>query len=192
MNIRIRQQHYYRMCDGYSQTNLVNIPQRVPLLIADVSAAPSYELTEDGFLLLPLVKEIRPFSWNALENRKLKPIDELSETAIQALGDYGYRRFQEFRDAYGEGWDFGRGKPLSHYAIALLDFFLAQFSNFATEPSLFLTTDGHLQLIWEDRDSHEIIIEFSYKGFMYYLEKSDEEGEVSIETVDVLIRKIVP
>jgi len=126
----------------------------------------------------------------SLIDRTLKPIEDLSENSINNFGDYGYGRFKEFQTDYKKGWNFGEGKALSEYSIALIDLFLEKFSTFPTEPSIFLTTEGYLQLIWEDKYGQEIVIEFTHTSFIYYIERLNEEGEIQIEAIKTLIAKM--
>ncbi|OGP74106.1 MAG: hypothetical protein A2Y80_01900 [Deltaproteobacteria bacterium RBG_13_58_19] len=48
------------------------------------------------------------------------------------------------------------------------------------EPSIFLTREGNLQLIWEDKDNKTIEIEFFPDRIEYYLESKEIEDTMVI------------
>lgn len=170
------------------QTSSANTTGRV--LLKPFHAPRYCEIVDNSLLFFPIIHEDSPLSWTKSINRTLKPINDLSKKSIRILGEYGYSRFKEFLDDYKDGWNFGEGKALSEYSIALLDLFLNKVDSFPTEPSIFLTTEGYLQLIWEDKSGQEVMIDFSPTGFIYYIEDLDEEGEIQIEAVETLIRKV--
>jgi hypothetical protein len=108
----------------------------------------------------------------------IKYTDDLSDKSKNILGENGVSRFYDFL-LYDEGWDFGRGEPLSKYSIAILDIFLNLFEDLRKrEPSLFLTRSGNLQLSWEDDLEQIIEVEFFPNKIEYYIESNDEEGEM--------------
>lgn len=117
--------------------------------------------------------------WETEEDR-IKPTDNLSIKSLTIIGDNGLKRFEEFIQ-YRDGWDFGIGETLSSQSIALLDTFInIYFDCFKTEPSLFLTRAGNLQLGWEDKHEKAIELEFFPNKIEYYIESKEEEGEVNI------------
>ena len=122
-----------------------------------------------------------------------KPVDDLSPGAQAALGENGYVRFREFRE-YAAGWNLGRGRPLSTGSAATLELFLAEFSDFDTRPSLFMTEAGNLELGWEDRTGRRIEIEFFPDRLAYFFESDDlgEEGEISVRALSSLLARLRP
>src|SRR5258705_5322271 len=63
---------------------------------------------------------------------------ELGENSKHVIGDYGVRRFDEFK-TYHAGWDSGRGNPLSARSVSVLSSFLSRFMDrMPPQPSLFL------------------------------------------------------
>ncbi len=118
--------------------------------------------------------------WEFDEDR-IKPTDSLSKKAIAIIGENGADRFEEFKQ-YKSGWDLGIGEPLSPQSIALLDTFINFYYDcFKTEPSLFLTNSGNLELGWEDKNGQEIELEFFPNKIEFYIESIGEEGEVIIQ-----------
>lgn len=85
----------------------------------------------------------------------------LTARAQQVLGEDGVARFHEFR-SYGDGWDFGGGgSALRPQSVAAMERFLAIFDGFGeSEPSLFLSRDGHLILAWEDATDERVEVDF--------------------------------
>lgn len=105
-----------------------------------------------------------------------RPESVLSPRAASILGENGLSRFAEFW-TYGEGWYFGEGQPLSLASLASLEDFLAQYDGFGTEPSIFLTRQGHLLLGWENPRGEVIEVEFNQDGYVLFLGESDTEME---------------
>ena len=112
--------------------------------------------------------------------------DNLSKEAIDVIGESGLQRFESFKQ-YTEGWDDGHGSPLSYRSTAVMEYFLHKFSNFYTKPSLFLTRNGNLQLDWEDKHGQMIEVEFFPDKIEFYIEASDDEGQITLQDVNKLI-----
>lgn len=109
----------------------------------------------------------------------LKSVDELSTRTREVLGSHAVKRFKEFK-RYPEGWDHGHGKALSSQSVAMLETFTNFLTKpFQTEPSLFFTRDGNLQLGWEDKTGLPIEIEFYPDRIDYYRESTGEEYTIS-------------
>lgn len=106
--------------------------------------------------------------------------DQLSEKTATILGKNGLERFESFKN-YSKGWDSGYGLPLSHKSIAVMEYFISQFSNFHGEPSLFLTPNGNLQLGWENTHGQIIELEFYPDKIEYYIESLDKEGKINLD-----------
>jgi hypothetical protein len=117
-------------------------------------------------------------------------VDHLGKATKEAIGEIGCARFDSFL-TYEAGWNGGDAKPLSLESVAMIEVFVANFNNFATEPSLFLTQNGNLKLGWEDSTGGAIEVEFMPSAFKYYIERRDEEGSVKIAEVNKLISKIL-
>ena len=110
----------------------------------------------------------------------------LSPRAISVLGENGVSRFAEFW-TYAEGWYFGKGQPLSLGSLANMEYFLAQYSDFGAEPSLFLTRRGHLLLGWEDADGEVVEVEFTPEGYILFLGVSDTELDFDLDSTSKLL-----
>ena len=106
------------------------------------------------------------------------PMDDLSEKARNFLGNYNYERFCSFKDEIKDGWDFGVGKALSGLSIAIFDLFMSMINRIDADPSIFMTSSGNLQFVYEDADDNTIDIEFYNDKIEYYIEKTDEESEI--------------
>lgn len=104
--------------------------------------------------------------------------DTLSEAAQKIVGENGVRRLQEFVD-YPVGWDSGKGHPLARKSVAVLEAVLRELRHeFKTQPSIFLTRAGNLQLAWESDDGAPIEMECGPERIEYYVGKRDAEGDV--------------
>lgn len=116
----------------------------------------------------------------------------LSENSKRVIGANGVQRFEEFKQ-YHDGWDYGRGKALSAYSVATFEEFLRQIPELAAiEPSLFLTTNGNLQLGWEDAEGNVVEVEFFPDRIEYYIESRNEEGSLSKQALPQLINQVRP
>lgn len=116
-------------------------------------------------------------------------VDRLGKATKEAIGEIGCRRFESFLK-YDAGWDGGSAKQLSLESVAMIEIFIANFKDFITEPSLFLTRKGNLKLGWEDATGGAIEVEFMPNSFQYYLENREEEGSTKISELNKLINKI--
>lgn len=116
----------------------------------------------------------------------LSPLSELSPKAQTLIGEHSLERLNKFKN-YAEGWDTGRGKKLSNLSIAALERFLSVYSEFPVEPSLFMTHNGNLELVWEDKEGGESIeIEFFGDKVEYYFESLDIEGESGLDEISII------
>lgn len=117
-------------------------------------------------------------------------VGALSENSKRIIGDHGVQRFEEFK-RYHDGWDYGRGKALSPRSVATFEAFLRQVPELsAVEPSLFLTSEGNLQLGWEDGEGGVVEVDFLPDGVEYYIDTTGEEGTVRLEAFPHFIERI--
>lgn len=107
-------------------------------------------------------------------------IDQLSKKTATILGKNGLERFETFKK-YSKEWDGGYSLPLSNRSIAVMEYFINQFSEFNNEPSLFLTPNGNLQLGWENTHGQVIELEFYPDKIEYYIEALEIEGKVNLD-----------
>lgn len=131
--------------------------------------------------------------WFARPSDLIKRIDELSCKAKALLGERGVSRFQEFK-RYRKGWDFDHGEELSKSSTAVLDMFLNEIKGFGeSNPSIFMTQMGNLELSWEDETGAPVEVEFFADKVEFYLGASDEEGEIVLdpESPSLGIRKLI-
>ncbi len=99
----------------------------------------------------------------------------------------GLERFNEFKTHYKDGWDFGKGKALSPFSTRSLIMFFDRVGSFNNEPSLFLTRNGNLQIVWEDKHNNTVELEFFRDKIDYYIESENLEGKVSLDDIDDLV-----
>jgi len=120
--------------------------------------------------------------------RRPRAASGLSAHARAVLGQNASTRFDEFRQ-YREGWDFGRGRPLSSGSVAALELFLEAYSSFPTRPGLFMTTGGNLELTWENHAGQHVEVEFWPDRFQYAIaaDGADQEGELELRCLPALL-----
>jgi hypothetical protein len=107
--------------------------------------------------------------------------DAIGEKAKRVIGTEGAKRIQEFK-LYEKGWDSGKGERLSSMSVAVAETFLNLYPELSeSQPSVFLTRSGNLQLGWEDQDDNPIEVEFFPNKVEYYIGSRDEEGEVQLD-----------
>ncbi len=109
----------------------------------------------------------------------LMPTVTLDECVKKFIGKDSFERFEHFA-AYHDGWDGGRGKSVSPMSVAMMNTFIhmaiEKNRKPSTTPSLFMTHDGILQIIWEDKEGRAIDLEFTEHGIEFYFEASEKEG----------------
>lgn len=115
----------------------------------------------------------------------IKPTNDLNKNVIDVLRKNGVKRFLELKQ-YKKGWDFGTGEPMSSQSLAMMETFINLYPQLREkEPSIFLTREGNLQLIWEDNDNNTIEIEFFPDRIEYYLESKEIERTMAISRESV-------
>jgi hypothetical protein len=120
----------------------------------------------------------------------LQPAYKLTENVISTIGEGVAQRFEDFQNEYSDGWNFGNGSSLSPYSTASLIYFVSNYKEFPTTPSLFLTTNGNLQLSWENQDGEEIEIEFFEDRFDFYIDSKNIEDSIPLKEIHTLISLI--
>lgn len=101
------------------------------------------------------------------------------ELLLSKLGAKGWGRLHHFRHYYSGGWGDGSGKPLSPRALETFYRFLesATFPE-NSEPSLFLTDAGCIELCWEDLSGKAVQVEFKPDEIEFYLEARQIEDSI--------------
>lgn len=167
-----------------------NIPQDFPQSVFEKPPFPPKEKQRPIYDSSLMTNSFVQIAKNVFEDLKktnkipIKNTDQLSPRTIKILGENGITRFEVFKK-YSEGWDGGHALPLSHRSTAVMESFINQFFEFHKEPSLFLTPDGNLQLGWENSQGQSIELEFYPNKIEYYIERSSEEGQTSLEETNI-------
>ena len=127
----------------------------------------------------------------SIKEIEIKPIDELSSDVAQIIDSNCKERINLFKE-YKEGWDLGSGKHLSPASLAVFELFIRSFNSFQTEPSIFLTRAGYLQLAWEDSSGSEVEIDFLPDGLDCYIGSLDYEAVTPLEISEInsLVNKL--
>jgi hypothetical protein len=97
----------------------------------------------------------------------------LSPSAMRLLGEHNDLRFARFL-RYPNGWDSGRGKALDSRSLASLNVFVSAVSHFPSSVSLFMTSEGYLQIAW-DSPSGPVELDFLPDELVAYIEAEDRE-----------------
>jgi hypothetical protein len=113
------------------------------------------------------------------------------DLVLRKLGKRGWERLNLFRFSYQEGWGESSRPALSPRALEAFSRFIAEV-NFPhdRQPSIFLTDEGGLELVWEDAAGQSVQVEFRSKGIKYYRAMNDEEGEASFGSLKELARRL--
>jgi hypothetical protein len=142
------------------------------------------------------IKQWRAPRTNIISVRTARPrhfrpqVRVLSDNARRVLGANGLRRLFEFSE-YRTGWDAGQGQPLSIGSLLSLEWFLDQLPELSTsEPSLFLTRNGNLQIVFEDYQGNTVEIDFFPDRLEYYFEDSDEESSLPLSDATNFIDRL--
>ncbi len=113
------------------------------------------------------------------------------ELLFSKLGPKGWGRLHHFRHYYSVGWGDGSGKPLSPRALETFYRFLETVVfNGPSQPSVFLTDKGCIELCWEGKSSKAVQVEFRPAEIEFYVEAQDSEGTVPNSKVTELARRL--
>lgn len=141
-----------------------------------------------AYWLNPELAQLAP-----VENVKRPSADELprEEVLLQKLGARGWGRIHYFRNYYESEWG-GQGRALSPKALDALSRFVeaAQFPAGKSWPSVFLTDQGGLELVWATPAGHSVQVEFNGNGAEFYDQASAAEGQVPYAELPQLAQKL--
>ena len=119
--------------------------------------------------------------------------DPKVNTIIWHFGTRGHERLEMLK-VYPDGWDSGRGKKLSPESLEAFEKFIDEIFVFATQPSIFLTREGNIQIMWEDKerfknaDHSQAEIEFFSNDKLEFCSLGpDEECELTYDRMEPLI-----
>jgi hypothetical protein len=138
-----------------------------------------------------LVEGLRE-SASVLSIRRAAPDEWAREELLllRKLGPKGWGRVYQFRNYYGFGWG-EKGRVLSPRALDAFFRFveMAEFST-GTNPSVFLTDRGGIELCWEDHDGNPIQVEFTATEAEFFKGATDEEGTLPLENLAQLSQQL--
>ena len=128
-----------------------------------------------------------------MENIRMSLPDEAAreELVLSKLGVRAWGRLHHFRHYYSAGWGEHPRKPLSPRALETFFRFLEQVElSTKTTPSLFMTDNGGLELVWEDALDKSVQIEFGSQAIEYFSESRQIEGVVSLSDIPQVAREL--
>jgi hypothetical protein len=99
----------------------------------------------------------------------------LGDLVGRVLGERAALRFSEL-SKIGSGWDFGYGDALHEAAIVNFSALLSQTLTPPTNPKLFLTRDGSLEMRWRSESEGRISIFVKDDRFEVFKSKTEEES----------------
>ena len=113
------------------------------------------------------------------------------ELLLRKLGAKGWGRVYQFQNYYMSGWG-EKGCVLSPRALDAFFRFMeaASFPTDKSSPSVFLTDRGGVELVWEDRNGKSVQVEFTATGAEFYRAATEEEGQVTIDGLAELSRRL--
>ena len=113
------------------------------------------------------------------------------ELLLRKLGARGWGRVYHFQNYYSTGWG-QKGQVLSPRALHAFFRFMeaASFATDKSSPSVFLTDRGGVELVWEDSNGKSVQVEFTGTGAEFYKAATEEEGEVTVDGLAELSRRL--
>ena len=104
------------------------------------------------------------------------------ELLLRKLGAKGWGRVLHFSRFYTPGWG-EKGRVLSPKALDAFYRFIEEaiFPAGKSNPSVFLTDRGGIELCWEDNTGASVQVEFTGTGAEFYRAATEEEGVVPFD-----------
>lgn len=117
---------------------------------------------------------------------------EREELIIQRLGVHVWGRWRFFRSHFTGRWGEAGNKPLSPLAQeAFFDALPSLQIHGRQSPSLFLTDEGNLELVWEDDEGQSIQVEFGPYDSEVYVESSGLDEVVPNDQLNARLDSIL-
>jgi hypothetical protein len=113
------------------------------------------------------------------------------ELLLRKLGTRGWGRVHQFRFYFGQGWGETSRPALSPKALDAFFRFLEDVTFPSGKlPSVFLTDEGGLELVWEDAAGQSIQVDFRPQRIEYYRAALDEEGSAPFIELKEVARRL--
>jgi hypothetical protein len=115
----------------------------------------------------------------------------VEQSLLTKLGARGWGRIHHFRNHYNQVWGERRGSPLSARALdGLTRFVTAATFPAGSQPSVFLTDHGNLELCWEDSQGTARQVEFKADSIEYFVAATGEEETVGLDQLAEVVTKL--
>jgi hypothetical protein len=143
---------------------------------------------DTAYTLSPDLRE--PAGCDAVHRSEPNETDR-EELLLRKLGARGWGRVHQFRYYFGQGWGESSRPALSPKALDAFFRFLVDVDfPSGKQPSVFLTDEGGLELVWEDEAGQSIQVDFRPKRIEYYRAGCGEEGSAPFAELRELARRL--
>ena len=138
-----------------------------------------------------LTEELRePMGFSSIHRVAMDDL-AVEQSLLSKLGARGWGRIHHFRNHYNQSWGERRGEPLSPRALDGLTRFVTRATfPVSSQPSVFLTDHGSLELCWEDAQGTARQVEFRADGIDYFVAATGEEETVGLDRMAEVITKL--
>jgi hypothetical protein len=115
---------------------------------------------------------------------------EAEELLFKKLGARGWGRLLNFSRYYSFGWGEGNRALSPKGQDVFLRFLKEVHFRAGASPSIFLTDEGSLELVWQDENNQAIQIEFGSFGIEVYHEARGREERVGFNEYSILAKEL--
>lgn len=138
-----------------------------------------------------LIEELREPMGLAGIHRVAMDDRAVEQALLTKLGARGWGRIHHFRNHYNQPWGERRGEALSPRALdGLTRFVTAATFPAGSQPSVFLTDQGTLELCWEDAEGTARQVEFKADSIDYFVAATGEEATVGPDRLADVVSKL--
>jgi len=110
------------------------------------------------------------------------------ERILKVMGIEAVDRLKRFQSIKNKTID--NQRPLNNLSTKQLDYFLSLYDQFITTPSLFMTSNGYLQIMFNSAQGETIEMDFYGEMVIIYTEETGREEAYQTKTEDD-INKII-
>ena len=109
---------------------------------------------------------------------------KLTEKTKSIIGEHNVERFNDF-SKYNSGWDGKDAEPLKRGSVSTFNRFFAIINpSLCPELSIFLSSSGNLEAMWDNPIGGDIELGFLPNSIEYYFSSPNIEGSVFVVDID--------